>query len=120
MIGKSQVKIYVFASRGDWFTACEAARKTGINPRTVRWHLLRLTQIGVLERRTSFGGCRYRMATHLSGGAADHVRELEAAQNHRKCTAVFLQDAQSFSSKVHTHFHESAHSGSGSADAREG
>ena len=43
-----------------------------------------------------------------------------AAQNHRKCTAVFLQDAQSFSSKVHTHFHESAHSGSGSADAREG
>ena len=42
------------------------------------------------------------------------------AQNHRKCTAVFLQDAQSFSSKVHTHFHESAHSGSGSADAREG
>ena len=43
-----------------------------------------------------------------------------SAQNHRKCTAVFIQDAQSFSSKVHTHFHESAHSGSGSADAREG
>ena len=42
------------------------------------------------------------------------------AQNHRKCTGVFIQDAQSFSSKVHTHFHESAHSGSGSAGAREG
>ena len=42
------------------------------------------------------------------------------AQNHRKCTAVFIQDAQAFSSKVHTHFHESAHSRSGSADARRG
>ena len=44
----------------------------------------------------------------------------KAAQNHRKCTAVFIQDAQSFSSKVHTHFHDSAHSRSGSAGAREG
>ena len=43
-----------------------------------------------------------------------------AARDHRKCTAVFIQDAQSFSSKVHTHFHESAHSRSGSAGAREG
>ena len=55
-----------------------------------------------------------RSQTHFVPEAA------KAAQNHRKCTAVFLQDAQSFSSKVHTHFHESAHSGSGSADAREG
>ena len=54
------------------------------------------------------------------GDIARAVDVFRTAQNHRKCTAVFLQDAQSFSSKVHTHFHESAHSGSGSADAREG
>ena len=56
-------------------------------------------------------------------GPTEHLEGFyteEDAQNHRKCTAVFIQDAQSFSSKVHTHFHESAHSGSGSADAREG
>jgi hypothetical protein len=47
-------------------------------------------------------------------------RKTYAAQNHRKCTAVFIQDAQSFSSKVHTHFHDSAHSRSGPAGAREG
>ena len=65
--------------------------------------------------RRTHRSCPKRPATRHSFSA---VRL--PAQNHRKCTAVFMQDAQSFSSKVHTHFHESAHSGSGSADAREG
>ena len=79
MISQSQIRIYEWASaRGDWFTAREMATGVQMAGRTARWHLMRLTYLGVLERRKAFGGCRYRLAPHLGDDATTFLAELEA------------------------------------------
>ena len=53
---------YAINREGRWFTSTMvAASKANISPRTIRRHLRRLVEVGILERRKAFGGCRYRV-----------------------------------------------------------
>jgi DNA-binding transcriptional ArsR family regulator len=62
-IHQISVAAYAIKRKGAWFTTRDvaASAKGRLNPRTVRRHLLRLVDIGLLERRRAFGGCRYTL-----------------------------------------------------------
>jgi DNA-binding transcriptional ArsR family regulator len=62
LISPHQVAVCSFAIKhGGWFTTRALVTRMKISDRTARLHLKRLTDLGVLERRKLFGGCRYRV-----------------------------------------------------------
>jgi predicted transcriptional regulator len=81
VISQHQVLIVAFAVSAPgngWFTTRAAADKMRIPPRTVRHHLRRLVELGVLERVRVFGGCRYhvRAEVDMDERAMDYLRRL--------------------------------------------
>lgn len=79
IISELELRVYEFARKArGWFEAKDVARITRVKGRTVRLYLLRLTQLGVLERRRAVG-YRYRLVESHPGDRADeHVRAIEA------------------------------------------
>jgi DNA-binding transcriptional ArsR family regulator len=72
---------YAFDPPGNgWFTTKAAAAKLNIKERTVRHHLRRLVDAGVLEKRTVFGGTYYKRLEedYLSPSAMTYLRRLGA------------------------------------------
>jgi DNA-binding transcriptional ArsR family regulator len=65
-----------------WFTTRQAADKLGIKERTVRHHLKRLVDVGLIERVRVFGGARYHRldADHLDPPAKAYLKRLDAVR----------------------------------------
>ena len=81
VISQHQVLIvaFAFSAPGNgWLTTRAAADKMRIPARTVRHHLRRLVELGVLEKVTVFGGCRYhvRAESDMDARAMDYLRRL--------------------------------------------
>ncbi len=65
-VSRTLVKIWLHLQRyEDWTTAAEVSSAVGCPGRTVRHHLLRLTQLGLLEQRPTFGGFHTRRVNPL-------------------------------------------------------
>jgi DNA-binding transcriptional ArsR family regulator len=82
LISKHLVLVCAFAGNAPgngWFTTREAAEKMGIKERTVRHHLKRLVDVGLIERVRVFGGCRYkqREADYLDPKALAYLKRLD-------------------------------------------
>ena len=81
-ISQHEVLVCAFAfgvGGNGWFTARAVSSKVNnVSPRTVRRHLKRLVDVGVLEKVTVFGGCRYhvRAEADMHARAMDYLRRL--------------------------------------------
>ena len=77
-ISLHQILVCNFAFNAGWFTTAQAASKTRVPARTVRRHLVRLVKLGILEKRTAFGGCRYhkRDESEMDDRAIAYVQRL--------------------------------------------
>jgi predicted transcriptional regulator len=78
-ISLHQIAVCDFAfKRKGWFTSGDLASKTKMKLRTAQLHLKRLTDLGILERRKAFGGCRYhvRPEAEMDSRAMDYLKRL--------------------------------------------
>ena len=79
-ISQHQVAVYAFARNASgWFTTKELVKKTGVNARTARLHLLRRVQLRVLARRQYFSACYYRLIPVPDDRAGAYARQLQEA-----------------------------------------
>jgi DNA-binding transcriptional ArsR family regulator len=62
-----------------WFTTRDAAAKLSMSERTVRHHLKRLVDVGLIERVRVFGGARYkrRDEDYLDPSAKAYLKRLD-------------------------------------------
>jgi len=73
------VHAFVIEAKG-WFTSRDVVTATNMAPRTVRRHLRRFVDLGLLARVRAFGGCRYKRTLVPGDHAVDYLAELEAVR----------------------------------------
>jgi predicted ArsR family transcriptional regulator len=62
-----------------WLTGAEIAKKSGVVPRTVRAHLLKLVNLGLLDVAEVFPAHRYRISEKAEKRNASYIKRLDAA-----------------------------------------
>lgn len=65
--------------RGRWCTSAVIAEASGVKPRTVRAHLRRLAERGVVDWVEPFGGNRYRLSEELSSEGEAYLAQVGLA-----------------------------------------
>lgn len=77
-----EVRVYLaLKAAGDWMTHADIANASGVNPRTVRAHTLRLVGLGLLDKAEVFPAHRYRLAQKADKRNASYAQRLEHARS---------------------------------------
>ena len=62
-ISAHEVRVFLFLKdSGRWVTAKETAKNASVAPRTARFHLLKLSRLGLLDSAEVYPGHRYRLS----------------------------------------------------------
>jgi predicted ArsR family transcriptional regulator len=76
-----QLKVFdcVAAATG-WVTSKQVTDSVGISGRTVRAHLLKLVNLGLLDQAEVFPGHRYRLSAHAEKRNKAYLQRLDKAR----------------------------------------
>lgn len=79
-ISRHEVLVYLALADGGWMTNRQIAeRVSGVAPRTVRAHTLKLVQLGLVEQAEIFPGHHYRLSDHAAQRNRGYFDRLERA-----------------------------------------
>jgi len=78
-VSRHELLIVQALTVSEWLTARQVAGRSPVAPRTVRHHLKRLHEDGLLECERVFGGFRYRLYDDAATRNPDRVTQLYAA-----------------------------------------
>ncbi len=79
-VSLNQVKVFDFVRKSEgWVTAAEIATGSGVVPRTVRHHVLKLVKLGIFDQAEIFSAHRYRVSEHADKHNAAYVLRLHEA-----------------------------------------
>lgn len=90
-ISHHQVKIYTaLRDTKEWLTSKDLAKRSGVNERTTRAHLLKFVKLMVVDQVEVFPGHRYRLSDKASKrnqgiiGRLDQAEEIFSGKKNQK------------------------------------